>query len=274
MAWNGSNVKEGETTSVEPAKKSPVRGLVAGLVVCAGAGVALWLVSGRNEPSAKPTDEIAKPSKIAEVAHVVATNTTVETAIPQLDPAKRYEDGVEVVSASVRTNSSGAVIEKLVLANGKKMSKIHPPKPVFENPCDQVIALAISTKPGQSMPPLPALDKSLEKEFLDSLTNPFRIEETDSEKVREIKAMVLEAKAYIADEIKKGGTVLGAIQAHQKMMEETADAHLAAIQMMQKIKAEDGKEAAEEFVSRVNESFRARGIVELELTNTNKENRE
>lgn len=246
----------------------PIKGIVAGLVVCVGALLAFWLLFGEDEAlvpgeEETPVKTVVVHESIPEkegISHAPAAPEKVEKPV---EDGKLYEDGVEVVNLTVTTNSSGAVIEKLVLANGKKKSKIHPPKPVFENPCDQVIALAISVKPGMSMPPLPQLDASLEQEFLKSLENPFRIEETDSPEVRELKARVMETKAYLVEEVKNGGSVLAILKEHQQMMEDNADAHLVAVQALQKIKAEHGEAAAAEFLERINESLKARGFAEI-----------
>lgn len=283
MGWNGNNgnqrvikVTTRDGDALQPKNSPWMKGLVAGGIVVVGAVLFYFVCCDSNPPQMSEENPAPVKSTARESAPTVtkvpeqAKEESPVVAPP--DPNKRYEGGVEVVSSNVTTNNSGAVIEKLVLANGKKMSKIHPPKPVFDNPCDQVIALAISTKPGQSMPPLPNLDSSLEKEFLASLEKPFKIEETDSEQVRELKARVLETKAYLAEEIKNGGSVLEALREHQRMMDDNADAHLIAVQQLQKVKAEYGQEAADEFLERVNETLRARGLAEIEPAQR-KENR-
>ena len=273
MSWNSNNGNQRviKVTTLDGAPLSKgrpwLKGLLAGGFVVVGA-VLFYFVCYDSNPQQMPEEKPAPvKSTVREFTPMVAKvpeQVKEEAPVVVPDPNKRYEGGVEVLSSNVTTNKSGAVIEKLVLANGKKMSKIHPPKPIFDNPCDQVIALAISTKPGQSMPPLPNLDSSLEKEFLASLEKPFKIEETDSEQVRELKARVLETKAYLAEEIKNGGSVLEALREHQRMMDDNADAHLIAVQQLQKVKAEYGQEAADEFLERVNETLRARGLAEIE----------
>ena len=182
--------------------------------------------------------------------------------------AKRVENGLEVASSSITTNNSGAIIEKLTLANGKKIKKVHPPKPIFNNASDQVIAMALNAKPGQALPPFPNLDKSLEQDFIESLASPIVINDDDPAEVKELKAIVKETKAYIAREIKNGGTLLDILAQHQKESEIIADRHLMAVQEMQKIKDEMGDVAAKEFIHEVNESFKVRGIPEIEFRST------
>ena len=152
--------------------------------------------------------------------------------------------------------------EKLTLADGRKIAKVHPPKPVFDNPADQVIALAVSAKPGESMPPLPNLN-GIDEDFAKSLLSPIKINDDDPDEIKELKAKVIETKAYLVEEIKNGGSVIEALKAHQAEMERIADSRLMAIREMQKLQSEGDPEMAREFAEKVNESFRARGIPEI-----------
>lgn len=237
------------------------------------AGVALTLALG----ALLVFNFTTKPAKSGKSAHTRSSDKIITKGQPhnkERAAEKRYlqspvdkknkqmEKGVEILSSSVRTNSSGAVIEQLKLADGRTIRKIHPPKPLFENPSDQLIAMAISVKPGQSMPPLP-LDASIEKDFMNSLLKPIVINEDDTPEIKELKARVMETRAYLVDEVKSGSTVLEALRAHQSEMEMMADATTMAVRELQKVRDESGEEEAKLFAERINESFRARGIPEL-----------
>ena len=266
MAWNGSDGAAKPQKVERKTRPSAWRGLLAALIVVVGAaGVCLYFFDmGKGDVGAE-SKKVSGSKRIAEVSPALPNALPDESdiALPvAANPNKRYEDGVEVVAENVRTNSSGAVIEKLTLADGRKISKVHPPKPLFENTADQVIALAVSTKPGESMPPLPDIS-NIDKEFADSLLAPIQINDDDPDDIKEIKAKVLEVKAYLIEEIKNGGSVVEALMAHQKEMETMADSRLMAIQEMQKLREEDGDEAAREFAEKVNESFKVRGIPEI-----------
>lgn len=218
----------------------------------------------------KATDKLAKDTHESPIKVDRTTPSKEHHSVNKIntnlaDPINSTENDVAIISSTVTTNSYGAVIEKLVLQNGKKVTKVHPPKPIFNNVSDQVIAWAVSAKPGHSMPPLPNLDKSLEQDFIDSLVSPIIINENDSDEIKELKALVKETKAYIAHEIKNGGTLLEILDQHQKEIEKIADSHLMAVQEMQKIRAEMGDAAAKEFINEVNESFKIRGIPEIEF---------
>lgn len=207
-----------------------------------------------REPS---EEEVGKPV-IKPPTHdepTAATNRQEQVRQPaKPKPPLGYEDGVEIVAQSVRTNSAGAVIEKLKLADGTTKMKIHPKPPLFENPCDQVIAMAISTKPGEAMPPLPDL-AGIDRDFANSLLSPIVINDDDSDEVRLLKEQVIAVRKTLAEEVKNGGSVMEALLAHQEEMNRIYESRLEAILMMQEIQTEDGMEAAQAFADEVNRKF-------------------
>ena len=190
-----------------------------------------------------------------------ATNSVVASVKSDV----RLYKGVAVVSSSATTNAvDGAVVERLRLADGRTVKVVSLPKPLFESPSDQLIAMALSAQPGQSVAPMP-IDANVEQAFLDSLLSPIRVNDDDPDNVKELKANVLEARAYIADEVRAGKTVREVLEAYQRQMNDVADRHLMALQELQKIKKEYGIEEARAFAVRVNEAFRARGMPEINV---------
>ncbi len=267
-------------------KRTTARCVVAAvLAVVLTVGGVWWWYGGRGatapaEKPAKPKVEKPKAAKPQPVRRPAVTNAlpvqskTAETnATVQVGKNVRMERGVEVVAETVRTNQSGAVIEKLTLADGQVIEKVHPPKPLFSNPSDQMIAMALSFKPGQTMAPLPSLS-SIEDDFARSLLEPINIEDGDSEDVKALKLAVKETRAYLAAEVKNGRSVSECLNEHREQMEKIADSHQMAVQQLQKLKAE-GVDAEEirQFRQRVNEVFRAKGIPELP-EQSNKEKKE
>ena len=228
----------------------------ASVLIAALALAILWWPSETNEPSAPP----ATPQK-----RTLAETNTNTTAVVRTNAAQKavaplgYEDGVEILSLTARTNTAGAVIEKLRLADGTIKMKVSPKPPLFENPCDQVIAMAISTKPGDAMPPLPDLT-GIEQDFANSLLSPIRINDDDSDEVKLIKEQVIEVRKELAQVVKNGGSVMEALLAHQAEMNRIYASRLTAIQMMQRIQAESGIEAAQEFAGEVTRRFEGENI--------------
>lgn len=198
---------------------------------------------------------------IAKKSNKFATNdpTTIPPTV-----LKRYENGVEVLSSIVITNTNGAIIEKLNLADGTKKKIVSPPPPIFNNPSDQLIAMAISIKPGQSMPPFPNMT-GIDEEFKKSLLQPIIINDDDPPKLKELKSLVIETRVYLEEEVKKGGSVVQALLAHQAELNRISDHRLMAIQEIGLIKEKDGLQSAIDFARKVNEAFKARGIPEVHV---------
>ena len=242
--------------------------IVVVLVVCV---LRFLLHPGETTPN-EPTPNKPRKPRIAAIPKRSTPSPAIKVATTNVvESGKRYENGIEVVSSTIMTNTNGITVERPVLANGKTKKKVRHPKPIFEFSSDDLIATAISVKPGASMPPLP-IDKNIDKEFAQSLLSPIRINEDDSDEVKEIKPKVMETRAYLAEEIKRGGSVYQALMDHQNEQNRIADNRLMAIQEMQKVRTEMGEEAANEFRDMVNESFRIRGIPEIGKKPTEGEN--
>lgn len=248
------------------------RRLVIGLISFTGIviiGALTWLLVGRT-PNTTGQPE---PLKVRTTSTM--TNKTRDTL--KKSPKGNLHgvpvqtmNRARVLSSTTSTNSNGVVIEKLILADGTKMSKIHPPPPIFSNPSDQVIALAISTPPGQAMPPLPDL-QGIDKDFMRSLLSPIKINDDDTDEIKDLKKRVKAVKEELVEEIKNGGSVQDVLLAHQKEMNRLSESRLMAIQEMQRIAGENGVEAAQEFANRVNERFSEQGIPKIPVIGTHEE---
>lgn len=238
------------------------------LVFLAILGFVVLLVANRARPSEEPPEQRKSQMIVETRKQTTPPKPRLKKEAPKTPP--RIENGQEVVSAMTSTNSNGVVIEKLVLADGTKMSKIHPPPPIFSNPSDQVIALAISTPPGQAMPPLPDL-QGIDRDFMRSLLSPIKINDDDTDEIKDLKKRVMAVKEELVEEIKNGGSVQDVLLAHQKEMNRLSESRLMAIQEMQRIAGEDGVEAAQEFADRVNEHFSEQGIPEIPVIGTHEE---
>ena len=196
-------------------------------------------------------------------------------ASPQRNTRKfiRYEGGMGVVASTVHTNASGYIVEDYTMENGEARQDVRPPEPIFKNASDQVIALAISTPPGESMPPLPDLT-GIERDFKESLHTPIIIEASDSQEVKELKRRVMEVREEMAELVQNGGSFAEALLEHQDEMNRLADSRAMAVQEMQQIYAEDGLSAAQAFARRVNEKFKREGIPEIPVIGKDKDKKE
>ena len=261
MAWNHQNTEKSLAAKGKGGQWT-VRLLIVALGLALVATGVWWLIP---DPEGSQTTQPAKAGN--RLIKEVEPEVRVEPPRPSVShqeeapPKPKLKDGVVVVSAT--TNKAGVVVETLRLANGKTIEKVHPPKSLFSNASDQMIALALSVKPGQSMAPLPNLS-GIEKEFVQSLMEPIRISDDDSPEDKAIKLAVKEARAYIAAEIKNGRTVQECLNEHREQMEKIADSHQMAVMEMQKMREKGASDDdVREFRARINEYFRDKNLPEL-----------
>ena len=281
------SVKEGNFAgnprkSIHPrtsgASRKPITALITAIMAVAvilGTGIWWWCGhAGRvtlPEPETpKKSAALPKEVKPAEAPKPVAMKAEAQTSGTNAEASAvrnvRMEHGVEVVSVQTRTNSAGTVVEKLRLADGQVIENVYPPKPIFSNPSDQMIAMALSFKPGQSMAPFPSLS-NMNQDFANSLLSPIVINDDDPEDVKEQKRAVKEARAYIVAEIKNGRTVAECLNEYRDQLEKIADRHQMAILEIQKLKANGTpEEDIVAFKKSVNELFREQGIPELPIS--------
>ena len=214
----------------------------------------------RTEKPAKP--EPVKPphpshkDPIATVAQdgkgTVATQNVVDVF-----------NGVPVVSRSAVTNANGTVVEKIRTADGKSHRVTTPPKRVFDNASDQLIAMAIhGANSGVGMPPLPMTD-SIEQDFKRSLASPIEIRDDDSDEVKLIKMEVMAVRDVLKERIAQGMTVRQALEEHQDEVNNMASYNKEALNMLREIREKDGPEAANEFLKTVNKKLKEMGVKEI-----------
>ena len=290
MAWNGSDGGASSSTqrkqSVRDAKNAKgcegdaprtsrptVRGLLALVLVVIGGGVAWWFVAGSRAsvpdvPVVSDVPSLVKEQRPAAVAlkrdppdseaGTVATSATL-SATNEMAATRRWM-GVAVAEVlNTETNTDGAVIERLRLADGRTVKDISLPKPVFKRPSDQLIAMVVTTRPGEAMPPLP-LGGDIEAEFAKSLSEPIQDLPDDTDDVRELKALVREAREVIAEEVKAGKTVREVLAECQREQEMQSESRLAVLREIRAVREADGDEAAAKFAEKANELLRSRGI--------------
>ena len=270
MSWN--QPKWGTKPTVRRASRG--RGLlrVAVVLLCLAAAVTGYLAwtggEDAREDEVSPTQGIrtatARPRMAKDrktKARPTASDRSKKALPPHVPaaPEKRLYRGVEVVSASCRTNLDGAVVERLRLADGRLVKAVRLPEPVFRRPSDQLIAMALSAEPGVAVPPLP-IGPDVERSFQDSLSEPIVVLDSDTPEVRELKARVLEARTQIEEIIRNGGSFREALEEHVRASGRMADRRAEVARMAQEVRAEGGEAEAKVFTERANVLLEADGI--------------
>ena len=256
-----------------------MRAAILAAVVLLVVGGAWWWFSRAKAPQNAQKGDTPKRVSPAQSEKPVKTKVEkpmrpsgkdLSIAVPQNDKGtaatKNVTDvfnGVQVVSRSAMTNANGTVVEKIHTADGKSHRVTTPPKRVFENASDQLIAMAIhGANSGVGMPPLPMTD-SLEADFKKSLASAIQILDDDHDEVKLIKMEVMAVRDVLKERIAQGMTVRQALEEHQDEVNNIASYNKEALNMLREIREKDGPEAANEFLKTVNEKLKEMGVKEI-----------
>ena len=275
MAWNGSDGAGGHAGRVtlpggggrvetrpsregSASRTSRVKGLVALAVVVVGGGLAWWWVGGRGghaggaPRTSRPTERLIKEQRPAAVGHAGRVTLPVTPKKPKAPVATQPR------VVAVETNAMGAVIEDLVLPDGREIRRITPPPPVWDNAADQLIAMAISIESGVDAPPLPV--GVSDREFLQALKKPIVINAEDPASLQRLKRQVREARNEILDTMAKTGKSFEEIlNDHRDAMNEGTALWRVAQEDYASAKETMTDEEREEYVAQVNALLEERG---------------
>lgn len=271
MAWNRSS-EEAKKTTVRTAsrgKSTVIHGVVAGLVVAALGGAAIWFFSSGDAP-VRATKERTQ-GRIKEVKPSISTNVVAKVVEKKPEPVETDPSKIRVKTFSVVTNSMGNIVERYQTADGKTHKWIRPSRPpVFTHSTDDIISMALAQNSGGQMPPLP-LSGNMDKEFLRSIEEPIIIEPGDSEEIKERKRIVREARLEIKKLMDQGMHFNEIMADHEKVFNENAEIRAQAIAEARKIRDEGDTEGTAQYVDAMNAAFENMGIDKIDMPKTKEE---
>lgn len=264
-SWN----KPSGAAKPEP-KKPSAKGMLGVwcLVLGAALGVGAYFLfsGGGGAPDAKPVKERAR---IKEGARPGKDKPICQPAAAPKSEAQRKETTRDDGSgASARGDESGTTTTPGQAEPDKPKSKR-----VFDNSTDQLIAMAMSTPPGQAMPPLPGMNMGDSKRFVESLKKPIEIYDDDSDRVKAIKQTVQATREEIAQLMADNPNMTFAdiLQEHRKMHNEDVDVRNQTARELQKIIDEGDIEGAKKFRTTMNFALQQMGIKEIDTPITEEE---
>jgi len=208
MAWNRGS--EGATPVKAKAKPSPVRGIVAGLVVVVAVVACYFAFFSASEKQQKVVEQ-KKPTTIKEVKPAPAPKPIVEeedlgwvTNRKGQVVKKRKPETYRDERGVLRYKAGGArAPEEHEFDNPIKISTASN-HPEFKHSCENEIATLLTIEPGDMLAGEPNYGERFKKDFIQALLEPIEINEDDSERDKEIKRLVEEQKHELAKRIKDG----------------------------------------------------------------------
>ena len=202
MAWNGSG--GGGSAPQKPkaaAKKpSPVRGLVAGLVIVLAAGVYFAFFTGSEKP--QKTVEQKRPSRIKEVTPAAAPKTEAkqEPEKPKELPPQRVGE----IRNGYRLLPSGRLhrVKGEIHVGGEPTTLIEK---TFPHGSDRMIAYLLTADPGGTMVgDSESIMRGFGEAFAKSLKDEIVIKPDDTDEVRDLKQAVLDARSELKQQMALG----------------------------------------------------------------------
>lgn len=276
MGWNGSG---GGSTPVKPrvkyppseasfakqsgyrgAKKpSPVRGVIAGLVVVAVVCVAYFAFFSGNEKVPEKVEK--KPTKIKEVKPAPASKAAVE-------PVKKTEEKVartKEPDTNIVWVSKMRYIKKMANGDSVMVFVDNPdepkPVPIFEVGLNNF--LTNFTTPGEDVPETP-MEVSNE-EVMQALMEKIEIKDDDTEEVKFQKEAVMVLREELRKYIKDGSTVADFIRDVQRRQQMEAEHVREARGMIMEALAKDDPAQARELYDAINKHMNEKGLPKVRI---------
>ena len=208
MAWNRPSEEKAKAKGEGEQRSVHLKGLIAGAIVVLGAAVAAWWLW----PSGESAGETPPPQNGGLIKE-----TTPATNAARRVGAAAATNGHEQVAAKENSESEKP---KYGWIDGKYIS----PDPAYaekkrrfderqkrENPykhsCDLMIGQLVNCKPGTFVFPI-NYDARFELQFKKSLEDPLVINPDDSEEFKRKKQNVIEAKAWMKEQMDNGASVI------------------------------------------------------------------
>ncbi len=234
MSWNGSGGVSAPTKKKTEKKQFPVRTFSVAIVILLGIG-AWWSLVEKN--GAVKITQFVRDNRIKEVkADIVEAQES--QAQEEMNTPQIIVKSTEPTLLKSVTNKTGAVIEDFRLPDGSIKRKVTPPKQVWDNAANQVIAMALAIEPGVEAPPLPA--GISDKEFLDALKKDIAFNEDDTAEIRDLKRRVRDTRNEIFSIMEETGkSFMEVLQEHREMMNQNTELYHAALKDLKELE-QDG----------------------------------
>lgn len=266
MAWN-RNDQPPKTVEKKAKGGLPKWAPHVAAAIVVGGGVVVWFALRPATPE-KPAPAPAK--KAAVVEPPAQTNARPRRTVAEVI---RSRGGFKNL-----TPADKAEIAEIRRENAAHHRASPPPpmpgggprvKRVFECHSDQIIALVIAS--GDNIPPFPGTNEQLEREFVRSLKVPIVINDDDTEELKRTKQAVIDARAAIDEEMKKGRGFREILDDYRKQVNDNTKMRREVKAKAGEIMRTEGVEAAEQYVEKANEKLQEWGISGVNRPRTKEE---
>lgn len=199
MGWNQPKNSEANTSdSPQNKTKAPlVRGLVAAVIVVAGAVCCWHFLTSKTQQATDPKKETKQ--KIADVASSKAT-------LPQSTEKARQELAKDTLQSDptgkvARIRKQQAELAKVI---ARKSTRPKAPYAIFKHPSENRIAGLLMCPPGTPVLVPPNYSHRFVEDFKKSCQEPIVINQEDSDYVKGLKQSMIDCKIDLCNRMAKG----------------------------------------------------------------------
>lgn len=273
MAWNGSDSKVGSAVPDGRSRKgsgnhvgsglrshggtrSFRRGLLAGLIVVAIGGAAVWWLAGARRAGERDEAGGRAPRAIAEAKQAVPKKA-------YKPPAKRKVEktGDKVADALAEVEASGELVK--ISAPPKAEVVNDRANRFYKNGVEQLLGWIVATEPGDMPMPMPCLSDEDRENLVSILAFPCPAEETDDDTLKQLKESVNYGKKEMAKFVADGGDPNDFFHYCFQQLKQAFETHNEAQAAYMQICEEDPA-LASDYRKKVNELLAEKGIKPIE----------
>ena len=205
MGWNGSGQKGAAPVQpkVTAKKPSPIRGIVAGGLVCVLAvGAYFAFFSGSEKPQAEKVEK--ERGRIKEVTPAAAPKYEELAPKPEKKEIPFWERATTNGLTPMEALKWKHHHTKIAFTNDITRYDKKPKYQVFDNGIDNRLACYLTIEPGQGLVGTPQFDEKFKERFLKSCEQPIIISQDDDDYTKELKKAVREVKVDLMNRIHDG----------------------------------------------------------------------
>ena len=229
--------------------------------------VAKYISNGRDE--ARPSREVEKPKRIAEVKPQTAPQVPVEVKEPE-KPVRFWEVDAAHTNGFTEMQMRKWRKEHMPPPGYKNNAVLTRPKPsyaIFNHSCENLIAAYLTLTPGEGMIGSPVLGERFRQQFLKSLEEPITVSADDSPENAQLKRDMIATKIDLKARMDEGEDICKILSDTHKEVQDLARYKT----MLQKEIHDAAKnpdmtmEDVDDLVEAANKMLDAKGIAPIKL---------
>ena len=287
-----TGIKEGKPGDSGKSGKSGISGISGKLwfaigvaLVIAIAGGAWWWFGGRGatalpaEAPAKPKVEKPKPKTASVQRQGSEKPAVVETNANET--VKAPAGGVAAAGDTKKPCATKPSWPPPPVERDENGRVIPPPgaitldsqKSIFKHNSDTYIAMLISPRPGEALPPMPAPGPAMEEEFRASLKEPIEMSPDDTPEDRATKLAVSAAREEIKRLLDAGEKFADIVSEHEKLLRENNEVREKALEEYRELLKSGDEKGADKYFRTINVALQQMGVPPMEKPKSHEETR-